>query len=151
MKDGGLFISNPVAPTAECIEYVRALESNYGDVKYIVLSSLAIEHKGTSGVFSGFFPKSSVFVQPGQYAFPINLPTFFFYPLGKSVKEIPASSADAPWGDEIDHQILGPLKPPGQNIYFHNFSIMCNINALHDTRTYKVDYNMICISLMFYY
>lgn len=129
MKDGGLFINNPVAPTAECIEYVRALESNYGDVKYIVLSSLAIEHKGTSGVFSGFFPKSSVFVQPGQYAFPINLPTFFFYPLGKSVKEIPASSADAPWGDEIDHQILGPLKPPGQNLYLHNFSIMCNINA----------------------
>lgn len=113
LKDGGLFINNPVAPTPECIEYVRKLEAEYGDVKYIVLSSLAIEHKGTSGAFSGFFPKSIVYVQPGQYAFPINLPTFFFYPLGKTIKEIPESSSDAPWSEEIDHQVLGPLRPPG--------------------------------------
>jgi hypothetical protein len=33
--------------------------------------------------------------------------------LGTSIKDIPANSADAPWGDEIDHEILGPLKPPG--------------------------------------
>jgi hypothetical protein len=48
---GGLFINNPVASTDECIEYVRDLEKLYGDVKYIVLSSLAIEHKGTSGLY----------------------------------------------------------------------------------------------------
>lgn len=45
----GLFINNPVAPTGECLEYVRNLEYLYGNVKYIVLSSLAVEHKGTNG------------------------------------------------------------------------------------------------------
>jgi hypothetical protein len=35
------------------------------------------------GAFSGFFPKSVIYVQPGQYAFPIDLPTAFFYPIGK--------------------------------------------------------------------
>ena len=113
LRDGGLFINNPVATTPECVEYVRALEAEHADVKYIVLSSLAIEHKGTSGIFSSYFKKSVVYVQPGQYAFPVNLPTVFFYPLGKVIKDIPRSSKDAPWGDEIDHHILGPLLPPG--------------------------------------
>ena len=113
LKDGGLFINNPVAPTIECIEYVRALEAEHGNVKYIVLSSLAIEHKGTSGAFSRYFPESVIYVQPGQYTFPINLPVALFYPFRKVIKEIPESSSDAPWGEEIDHQVLGPLKPPG--------------------------------------
>ena len=93
---------------------MRGLETKYGDVKYIVLSSLAIEHKGTSGIFSTYFKKSTIYVQPGQYAFPIDLPTFFFYPIGKTIKEIPEKSTDAPWGEEIEHQVLGPLKPPGK-------------------------------------
>ena len=118
MQNGGLFVNNPVAPTPECIEYMRNLEAEYGNVKYIVLSSLAIEHKGTSGIFSSYFKESAVFVQPGQYAFPVDLPTFLFYPLGKVIKEIPLNSADAPWCDEIDHQVLGPLKPPGNIVIY---------------------------------
>ena len=47
LQQGGLFINNPVAPTKECIEYVKELEKKYGEsVKYIVLSSLSLEHKG---------------------------------------------------------------------------------------------------------
>jgi hypothetical protein len=51
-KTGGLFVNNPVAPTPECIEYVRRIEKEYGPVKYIALSTLGVEHKGTVGAFS---------------------------------------------------------------------------------------------------
>lgn len=101
-----------MAPTKECINYVKDLEKKYGEVKYITQSSLALEHKGTAGAFSSYFPKSKVYYQPGQYAFPINLPPFFFYPIGKSIQEIPRNASKAPWADEIDHAVLGPLLPP---------------------------------------
>jgi len=75
----GLFINNPVAPTEECIQMVRELSTRLNkEVKYIVLSSLGIEHKGTNGIFASYFPKSTVFVQPGSYSFPINLPNALF-------------------------------------------------------------------------
>lgn len=110
LKDGGLFVNNPVAPTGEMIDMMRALEKEHGQVKYITLSSLAVEHKGTAGAFSSYFPQASVYVQPGQYSFPLNLPTQLFFPPDKSVKEIPANFKDAPWGKEIEHAIL-TIKP----------------------------------------
>lgn len=124
LKDGGLFINNPVAPTKECIRFVKELEKEHGKVKYITLSTLGVEHKGTSGAFARNFPTATVYVQPGQYTFPIDLPTQLFYPLGMTVKEIPSSSSGAPWGDEIDHVSLGPLRPPGpggfaETAFFH--------------------------------
>jgi len=124
LKNGGLFINNPVAPTAECIDMVRSLEAKHGAVKIIVLSSLGIEHKGTCGIFSSFFPSAQVYIQPGQYAFPVNLPTAFFFPAFKKLKDIPASNADAAWKDDLDHVSLGVLKPKGpggfaETAFFH--------------------------------
>lgn len=138
-KDGGsLFINNPVAPTEECIEMVRKIEADTkAKVKHIVLSSLALEHKGTTGLFSSYFPESTVYIQPGQYAFPLDLPTVLFYPLGKPIKPIPTCSDDAPWGDEIAHEILGPLKPrkgPGgfaETSFFHRATrTLCITDAI---------------------
>ena len=124
LSGGGLFVNNPVAPTQECIELMRELESKCGPVKYIVLSSLALEHKGTTGAFAANFPASSVYVQPGQYSFPVNLPVNFFFPFGKKIREIPSNSSEAPWYGDIDHAILGPLRPPGiggfaETAFFH--------------------------------
>jgi len=127
LSSGGLFVNNPVAPTSECINLIRQLESKYGAVKYITLSSLAIEHKGTAGAFASYFPKSSVYVQPGQYSFPVDLPTELFFPFGKTVRNIPVDSSEAPWFEDIDHQVLGPLRPPGvggfaETAFFHRAS-----------------------------
>lgn len=113
LESGGLWINNPVGPTKEALSMVRDLESEHGKVKYIVLSTLGIEHKGSTSVFSTYFPTASIWLQPGQYAFPLNLPSAFFFPLFKKLNTIPASSDDVPWGDEIDHESLGPLKPKG--------------------------------------
>ncbi len=127
LSSGGLFVNNPVAPTPECIEFVRGIEATHGPVKFICLSTLGIEHKGTTGPFSSYFPESKVFLQPGQYAFPINLPSAFFFPLGKRIAEIPQNSEDAPWGDDIDHARLPVLRPPGvggfsETAFFHRAS-----------------------------
>lgn len=124
LKDGGLFIHNPVAPTPECVDLVRDLERNYGTVKYIVLGTLGVEHKGTVGVFSSYFPSSEVYYQPGQYSFPIDFPVQFFFPISKRIKEIPSSNAEAPWSEDIDHEVLSPLRPPGaggfgETAFFH--------------------------------
>lgn len=124
LSNGDLFVNNPVAPTQECIQMIRDLESQYGPVKYITLSSLALEHKGTAGAFSSYFPQTKIYYQPGQYSFPVDLPPFFFFPLGRSIQEIPRDFKSAPWGDEIEHFVLGPLKPPqiggfGETAFFH--------------------------------
>lgn len=122
----GIFINNPVAPTQECIEYVRNIEVQCSmKVKYIALSSLAIEHKGTTGVFSSYFPDSSIYIQPGQYSFPIDLPSAFFFPFGKKIVTIDEANKDAlPFSSELDFTVLGPLRPPGvggfsETAFFH--------------------------------
>lgn len=112
LKDG-LFIHNPVAPTIECIDMIHDIEMKYNKkVKYILLATLGIEHKGTVGVFANKFKDSIVYYQPGQYSFPVNLPIELFLPFGKA-KEIPNNPEIAPWYDEIDHAVLDPLRPPG--------------------------------------
>ncbi len=116
LKDG-LFINNPVAPTDECVEIVKNIENKLKKkVKYIVLSSVALEHKGTSIFFSKKFPDAEVYVQPEQFSFPINLPTNFYFPFGKNIKTIPLNHADAPWGGEIEHEIL-TVKPSSIGTY----------------------------------
>lgn len=125
LKSGGLFINNPVAPTKEAIDYIRDLEKRFGPVKYLVLSSLAVEHKGTIGAVSNYFPSAKIFVQPGQYSFPLNLPVSFFFPAFRKIQEIPVEAPQAPWYDEIDHLSIGPLKPKkssggfGETAFFH--------------------------------
>lgn len=45
----GLFVYAPVAPTAECLRLLRELEEEYGEVRHIVLPTVAVEHKPLSG------------------------------------------------------------------------------------------------------
>lgn len=114
LSQGGLFVHNPVAPTAECLQMVRTLENQHGPVRHIVLSSVALEHKGTAGAFSRYFPKAEIFAAPGQYSFPIDLPLSFFFPLGRKIHTLPAdSSSSTPWYPDIQHTLLGPLLSKG--------------------------------------
>ena len=106
---------------------VRSIEEKHGKVKYIMLSTLGVEHKGTTGAFRSKFPGASVYLQPGQYAFPVNLPPQFFFPIGTDIKEIPRDFKDAPWSDDIEHIVLDPLIPPGvggfsETAFFHKKS-----------------------------
>jgi hypothetical protein len=126
LKDGGLWVHNPVAPTPQLIDMMKALEEKYGPVKDIVLGSVALEHKATFGPFCQKFPKATAWVQPGQWAFPVDLPIYSLgvTQRGKQFRELPipgkpatesvfrASARYGPpeWIDEIDYEVLGPLK-----------------------------------------
>lgn len=110
LESGGLLVYAPVAPTPECVKFVRELEAEHGDVKYIILpTSSGIEHKVFVGPFARRFPKAQVFVAPNQWSFPINLPlSWLGFPLRRT-HILPQDSQETPFADEFDYAILGPL------------------------------------------
>ncbi len=115
---------NPIAATPELVGYVRELERDHGPVKHVMLGSVAIEHKTYAGVFAQKFPGADVWVQPGQYSFPSNLPTpLLGFPAGRT-RVIPSSAAGAPldWRD-FEFRTLGPLISKdgafGETVFFH--------------------------------
>ena len=108
----GLLVYNPIAATPECVQMVRDLESQYGPVRHIVVGSVALEHKAYAGVFAQKFPQAQVWLQPGQYSFPVNLPDSFLgfpsgrtHPVPRSIEEAPADWRQA----GLDVATLGPI------------------------------------------
>ncbi|CAM9349344.1 unnamed protein product, partial [Ectocarpus sp. 6 AP-2014] len=124
-EGGGLFVYAPVAPTGECVAMMRKLEAEHGPVRHIVLGTLGLEHKVFAGPFAQRFSEARVWYTPGQYSFPIGLPLSWLGFGGRPTKEIPASSEDAPWGADLDHQVLGPFFSKdgsggyGETAFFH--------------------------------
>jgi hypothetical protein len=110
LKGGGLWVHNPIAPTRELIDMMRRLEEKHGPVKHIVLGTLGIEHKFTAGPFSRKFRQAQVWVMPGQYSFPLNLPNLFLGFTGGKPRVLPEDPKDCPFSDEIDYIIFGPLQ-----------------------------------------
>lgn len=133
---GGLWIHNPLAPTPQLISYVRQLEKLHGPVRHVVLGTVALEHKATLGPFSQYFPEATVWLQPGQWSFPVQLPLEFLgvvqtddklrilpsseylhgeKSLEEELKSLPryrywAKKSPVPeWTADIDYETLGPL------------------------------------------
>ena len=71
---GGLWIHNPLAPTPQLLSYIRELSLMHGPVRHIVLGTVALEHKATFGPFAQYYPDATVWVQRGQWSFPIQVP-----------------------------------------------------------------------------
>ena len=125
LSDGGLFVYNPIAATPECLSMVKELVKEHGPIKHVVLGTVAIEHKVYAGVFAQKFPSAKVWLQPGQYAFPSNLPdSFLGFPTGRTFP-MPKSLDDAPseWKKDFDFQTLGPFISRdgafGETVFFH--------------------------------
>jgi hypothetical protein len=116
LKEGGLWVHNPVAATSEVIDALRKLERKHGKVKYIVVGSAAIEHKIYSGPFAQYFPDADVWLPKDDWTFPINVKLGVFVPIfPKKPKYLPLSSSETfaddldgnvPWKDEIEHETL---------------------------------------------
>lgn len=127
LAKGGLLVYAPVAPTRECIRLVKDLIRVHGDIKYIILpTASAIEHKVFTGPFSKRFPNAQVFVSPSQWTFPISIPLSWLGLSDRQTQVLPANSADAPFADEFDYAILGPiglgLGPFEEVAFFHKRS-----------------------------
>lgn len=131
---GGLFVYAPVAPTQECLDLLQPLIDAYGPVRFIVLPSVAVEHKVNAGPFARRFPRAEFFAVDAQYSFPVSLPDQFLglptwtKPLpASSVEEMPGSSANSnatlPWAGEFEHEVLtvrpGPASAYQDAAFFH--------------------------------
>ena len=116
LEAGGLLIYAPIAPTLECIRLVKELVAAYGDVKYVILPTISgLEHKVFVGPFARRFPIAQVFVAPNQWSFPMNLPLSWLGFPSKRTQELPSDSTKAPFADQFDYAILGPINlGPGQ-------------------------------------
>jgi Domain of unknown function (DUF4336) len=110
LEGGGLLVYAPVAPTPECIRLVNELVTEHGDVKYIILPTISgLEHKVFVGPFARCFPLAQVFVAPNQWSFPLNLPlSWLGLPKGRT-QLLPEDSSKAPFADEFDYAMLGPI------------------------------------------
>lgn len=126
LSNGGLWVHNPVAPTRELLNMMNDLEAKHGPIRHIVLGTVALEHKATFTAFASKFPNATVWIQPGQWAFPIDVPIEFYglVQRGPRLRELPvpglavsekyarqASSNPVPeWTADFDYETLGPLK-----------------------------------------
>ena len=90
---GGLFIHNPLAPTPQLLQQIRSLEQLHGPVRHIVLGTVALEHKATFGPFAQYFSTATLWIQPGQWSFPLQLPIEFLgvTQSGDQVRILPSS------------------------------------------------------------
>lgn len=107
LEAGGLLVYAPVAPTPECLRLVKALVTEHGDVKYILLPTASgLEHKVFVGPFARCFPTAQVFVAPHQWSFPVNLPlSWLGFPKDRT-QILPQDSKLAPFADKFDYAVL---------------------------------------------
>jgi len=95
LKNGDLFVHAPVAPTPECVSLIKEL----GEVAYVVLPVTAIEHKVYMARFASLFPKAKIYVAPGQFSWPVDIPLGFRVD-GVLTEE---NKKSMPFIDEIDY------------------------------------------------
>ncbi len=71
----GLMLINPLPPTKQLLENLHALENKHGPVVSIVLPTASgLEHKIALPSLARAFPKATLWVAPGQWSYPIQLP-----------------------------------------------------------------------------
>ena len=76
--NNGLMLINPLPPTKELVNALEELISIYGKVKTIVLPSASgLEHKIGLPALVRVFKDAEIWLCPGQWSFPINLPLDF--------------------------------------------------------------------------
>ncbi len=72
---GGLMLINPLPPTDELLKILRSLEQQHGAVDSIILPTASgLEHKISMPAMARAFPKATLWVCPGQWSFPFQLP-----------------------------------------------------------------------------
>ncbi len=103
-----LMIINPLPPTAELLRDINRLQEKIGPVKTIVLPTASgLEHKIALPALARAFPKSKIWVCPGQWSFPFQLP---FDWLGIPSNRTNILLADGyPHSDFCDWISLGPI------------------------------------------
>ena len=104
----GLLLYAPVAPTGEVRAALAELEQLHGPVLTIVLpTSSGLEHKLPVPAMARAFPQAQLWVTPGQWSFPISLPSSWLGFPRQRTKVL--FEQGLPHGDQLDWCGLGPL------------------------------------------
>ena len=105
---GGLMLYAPVAPTGEVRRALLDLEQRYGPVQSIVLPTASgLEHKLPVPAMARAFPAAMVWVTPGQWSFPFNLPLRWLgFPAARTRV---LAEEGYPHADQLHWLCLGPL------------------------------------------
>lgn len=107
LATGDLWLLNPLAPTAECIDLLRSLG---GDVGHIVIGSTQYEHKVFAAPMSRRFPRAKVWSVPDQYSFPLDLPLPL---LGINASPLRPGPRQPTWVSELPFALLRPRRRLG--------------------------------------
>ena len=105
---GGLMLVNPLPPTRELRQRIAELEQIHGPVQTIVMPTASgLEHKVPLGPLARAFPEAEVWVCPGQWSFPVQLPLDW---LGIPSRRTRVLLDDGvPHGDVCEWISIGPL------------------------------------------
>nr|AUG32656.1 hypothetical protein PLO_679 [Paulinella longichromatophora] len=104
----GLMLYSPIAPTIEVVEALTDLEKKYGPVITIVLPTASgLEHKIPLPALSRAFPGAKIWVCPGQWSFPLQLPLGWLGIAAKRTQILVKQGV--PHNEELDWYSLGPL------------------------------------------
>jgi hypothetical protein len=107
---GGLLLYGAIAPTPECLKLIDELVEVHGAVKYIIHPTVSgLEHKVFVGPLARAFPQAQVFVAPGQWSFPVNLPLSWLGFPPQRTHILPPQAQNTPLSEEFDYHILGPV------------------------------------------
>jgi len=106
--DDGLMLINPLPPTGELVNELEKIISIHGKVKTIILPNASgLEHKIGLPALSRIYKDAQIWLCPGQWSFPINLPLDF---LGIPSKRTKILFEDGtPHEDLCKWTSLGPL------------------------------------------
>ena len=106
--DNGLMLINPLPPTKELINELETLIKIHGKVKTIILPSASgLEHKIGLPALSRIFKDAEIWLCPGQWSFPINLPIDFLGIPSKRTRIL--FEEGTPHTDSFQWTSLGPL------------------------------------------
>ena len=76
--ENGLMLFNPLPPTKELVNEIEKLIIDHGPVKLIVLPTASgLEHKIGLPALARIFNEADIWICPGQWSFPVNLPLDF--------------------------------------------------------------------------
>ncbi len=104
----GLMILNPLPPTVELINYLNEIIFKHGPIKAIVLPTASgLEHKIGLPPLARIFNQSEIWLCPGQWSFPINLPLDFIGIPSKRTKIL--FDDGLPFEDYCKWTSLGPI------------------------------------------
>ncbi|CAK0853246.1 unnamed protein product, partial [Prorocentrum cordatum] len=105
LEGGGYLVYNPCNPTPECLQQLAAF--GVKDIRYIVLGTIAIEHKFYGPRWASLFPQAEVWISPRTFSYPVDFGgyiPFVGFPPGKQLNKIPKDSSQAPWYSQgVDH------------------------------------------------